>query len=137
METKLRGKAQQVEVKQHDFHFSNFENCSPSSWESSGQGQPWEAVPTHPWCLWPGPPRLCPVSPTAGTTIPVTSWLQPNHTCFPLTQLLSLLTTQLPEAPICITFWMTPCAHSICCAQLGYALWVALGFCNKISHWHS
>lgn len=137
MEQKVTGRAQQVEAKQPDFHFSDFKDYSPGYQESSGQGRPWEAVPKHPCCFWPDPPCLHPAGPTAGTAIPVTSWLQPNHICFPLTQLLSLLTNQLPEASICTTFCMTPYAHSICCAQLGYALQTAVGFRNKITHWHS
>lgn len=81
-----------------------------------------------PWCPRPDPPSLHPAAPTAGTAAPLTS---PNHPCFPLTQLLSLLTDQLPEASFCIAFCTTPCAHRVCCTQSGYALQTALGFCNK------
>lgn len=88
VEVKLIGRVQQVETNQHNFHLSDIKDCS--CWKSSAQGRPREAISKSCWCLWPDPFCLHPAAPTAGTTVPVTFWFQPNHVCSPLTQLLFL-----------------------------------------------
>lgn len=93
-----------------------------------------QAPPGYPW---PDPPCVHPAALTEGTTVAVTSWLQPNHTrfCSNTTPFLTYKSATrgfyLYHILHADAFHIMPYGNSVCSVE------VASGFCNKITHWHS